>query len=173
MDDVRVAAGLNVLDLGTELPVSAYVELLATLDQAYRVLSSWHDGRAEPPVNPLMLTDEDLADAAAREAFAAELEADGVLSALGPPAEPPSGEGPHPSLQVQQLDGGWPVYLELTGDPPLLLVAWLLGSLDGEYTVTEEYGIEGEAGTDVHKRVSFTTSAPVAAVSDALRDDSE
>lgn len=169
MDDVSVAACLSVLEGERGLTVPEFVELLATVDGVYVALSRWYDDLADPPVNPLMLTDEEFADESALASFAADLRADGVLDGLPAPGEYSTADHAEAELQVQQMDPDGPLFVELTGNPTLLLALWLLNPLDGEYKVTEEYSVAGDDDAGVNKRVSFSTTASVTDVTDTLR----
>lgn len=169
MTDVRVAAAISVHGGRPELRVPEFVALLSTIDTLYVELQEEYDATTDVPVDPLMLNDADFGDTAALEEFVADLEADGILDDVPPADRPRSSRAVDPELQIEQFDRARPMFVELTGEPTLLLVLWLLNRLDGVYKVTEEYSLAGPDETNVHKRVSFTTQASLPEITDVLR----
>jgi len=164
--DARTAAVLCIYTDDWTFRARALVDLLSAVDDAYSALTVAYGDVPEPPVDPLMLNEDDFADAAAlRDVVAGLRDADAL------PASPGAGDASAAvrSLQVDQVERARPVYVEVSGGPPLLVALWLLTGLDGEYKVTEEYAVGTPDRQDVHKRVSFSTSAPVGDLADALR----
>lgn len=165
MTDARTAAALCLHAPNRTFHARSLADLLSAVDDAYAALTAAYGAVQEPPVDPLMLNEDDLADEGAlQHAVTALQEADAFPAPLAEGA----GAAADRSLQVEQVERARPVFVELSGGPPLLLAFWLLSGLDGAYKVTEEYAVSMPTRQDVHKRVSFTTSASVPELIDAF-----
>jgi|AntDeeMetagen681_2_1112603.scaffolds.fasta_scaffold01754_3 hypothetical protein len=161
MENEWAVAEITIDEDEPELRLIEFLELLETLNAIYVGVYQNQRKIERLNIDPLQFDEDDFYDQEELHRFIGQLQEEGVLEDIRSNTRKWSAPSVEEDLRIQKIIKQSPALIQIAGaGVPLLILLWFANSFEGEYTVEDEYGPDGELESkSVKKRIAFNTSS--------------